>query len=130
MNGISATVQRVAMLEKIYGRREHPSVDELYVQLKKTMPTLSKTTVYTTLELFAEKHLIGMVHDDCGELHYDGVTSFHAHFKCKRCGQIFDIEMKSKPKRPFAELPDGFEMENEELTYYGLCPKCKGKKGK
>ena len=129
-NGIAATVQRVAILEKIYGRRAHPSVDDLYSELKKDMPALSKTTVYSTLELFAAHHLIGQVHDDGGEVHYDGVSNFHAHFKCRRCGTIFDVPVKGRHTKPFTAPPPGFAVENEELTYYGICPTCQqNKKG-
>lgn len=128
--GIAATVQRVAILEQIYGRRKHPSVEEVYSQLKKTMPALSKTTVYATLQLFAEKQLVGVVRGDGAEVHYDGVADFHAHFKCRRCGGIFDIGLPGGHLKPFATLPAGFAAENEELIYYGLCPKCSNKKGK
>ena len=129
-HGVMPTPQRLAVFASLAARRDHPSVDRVFSDLRRKIPTLSKTTVYATLQLLAEKRLIGRVRVDAEEIRYDGDLKFHAHFRCRACGAIFDIGLDAPHERPFANLPDGFEAENEELVYYGLCPKCKKKKGK
>ena len=123
------TPQRLAVFASVAGRKDHPSVDDVFNDLREKMPTLSKTTVYTTMQLLAEKHLIATVHVDEGELRFDGETAFHAHFRCRECGRVFDVMLDRPHRKPFAKLPEGFEPDDEELIYYGLCPKCKKKKG-
>ena len=129
-HGILPTPQRLAVFGAVAGRRDHPSVDKIYVELRRKLPTLSKTTVYSTMQLLAEKHLIGMVHGDREELRFDGATEFHAHFRCRDCGGLYDIGLADRHEKPFAKLPRGFVSDDEELIYYGTCPDCNKKKGK
>jgi len=125
--GIVPTPQRVAVYEAVAGRRDHPTVDTVFAELRKKLPTLSKTTVYTTMQLLARKKLIGAVHAESDEVRYDGMCSFHAHFKCKKCGRLYDIDLGHAHTKAFAEMPEGFAVDDEELTYYGLCPDCSTK---
>jgi len=125
--GIVPTPQRVAVYEAVSVRRDHPTVDAVFAELRKRLPTLSKTTVYTTMQLLAEKKLIGAVHAESDEVRYDGMCQFHAHFKCKRCGKLYDISLPHAHRKAFADMPKGFVFEDEELTYYGLCPNCSTK---
>lgn len=128
-NGIRPSPQRVAVFKAVFGRKGHPSVDTVFTQLRKAMPTLSRTTVYAAMALFAEKKLIGEVHIDEGEVRYDGFTHFHAHFQCRKCGQLFDIELDGSHEHAFAKMPKGFVADDEALIYRGLCPHCSVQKG-
>ena len=57
-NGIKPSVQRLAIMMYLLEHRTHPTVDEIFNDLSKSIPTLSKTTVYNTLKIFAEKGAI------------------------------------------------------------------------
>ena len=127
-NGITPTPQRVAVLDLVLGNRTHPSVDAVFAQLRKKMPSVSKTTVYAALRLFAEKGIVGVVHEGGDSVRYDGEARFHAHFKCRACGGLSDLPLAGRHPRPFAAVPEGFTCESEELTLFGLCPKCGAKK--
>ena len=129
-SGILPTPQRLAVLASLIGRKDHPSVDKVFADLRKKLPTLSKTTVYSTMRLLAEKGLILTFHGDGDEVRYDGCTEFHAHFRCRVCGKVFDVMLGKPHRKPFAKLPEGFAAEGEELTYHGLCPACKNKNHK
>jgi len=128
--GIVPTPQRVAVYAAIAGRRDHPTVDAVFAELRKKLPTLSKTTVYTAMQLLAKHRLIGAVHAEQDEIRYDGICEFHAHFKCRRCGGLFDIALPRAHRKAFAEMPAGFAPDDEELTYYGLCPNCSNRKNR
>ena len=125
--GILPTPQRLAVYRSLVSRRDHPSVDAVFADLRRKLPTLSKTTVYSTMQRLAEKGLILTLHGDGDEVRYDGFTEFHAHFRCRACGKVFDVMLGKTRRRPFAKLPEGFAAEGEELTCHGLCPACKNK---
>lgn len=53
--GVKPSLQRLAIMEYLMTHRTHPTADEIFNALSPSMPTLSKTTVYNTLKLFAEQ---------------------------------------------------------------------------
>ena len=128
-HGVMPTPQRLAVFEAVAGRKDHPSVDTVFVELRRKLPTLSKTTVYSTMQLLAKRRLVGLVHGANEETRFDGRTEFHAHFRCRSCGGLFDVPLAGPHEKPFAKLPKGFAAEDEELVYYGRCPACR-KRGK
>ena len=53
--GIKPSLQRIAIVEYLMENRIHPTADDIYHALCIQVPTLSKTTVYNTMRLFAEQ---------------------------------------------------------------------------
>ena len=51
---VKPSVQRIAIMDYLLKHKTHPSIDEIYLALSKSIPTLSKTTVYNTLKLLTE----------------------------------------------------------------------------
>ncbi len=92
-NDISPSYHRIKILEFLKNNRIHPNVDVIYRALGETIPTLSKTTVYNTLNLFAEKGLVTPLTIEENEARYDIDTSPHGHFKCRKCGKIYDMDV-------------------------------------
>ena len=70
--GIRPSLQRVLILDYLKSVHSHPSVDSIYQALLPGNPGLSRTTVYNTLELFAEKGLALSLDFGEGFLRYDG----------------------------------------------------------
>lgn len=122
--GIRPSPQRVAVFEEVYHHTTHPSVEMVYNALREKLPTLSRTTVYSTMQLLAEKNLILEVRDGEGEIRYDGFTQFHAHFRCRHCNGLYDIDVVGNHDKPFVRMPEGYVPDEEQLIYYGLCPNC------
>lgn len=127
--GITPTPQRVAIYESLRARRDHPTVDVLFGDLRGRMSSLSRTTVYATVRLLAENGLALEIGTNEGESRYDGDVRFHAHFKCRVCGGLYDIHVPS-PHRRYAAMPPGFMPDDERLLYYGVCAACSGASGK
>jgi len=126
--GIHPSYQRLRIYEFLAQNNSHPTVDIIYSSLLKEIPTLSKTTVYNTLNLFHKKGIVLSLTIDENEVRYDANTKPHAHFKCVKCGRIFDIEID----RTF--LANGVvcrhKVNERHLYLKGICSDCmKGKPG-
>ena len=125
--GIKPSVQRIAIMEYLMTHRTHPTADEVYMALCDSIPTLSKTTVYNTLKLFAQQKAALMLTINDNLVRFDGDTSLHSHFLCRRCGRVHDLPYSGK-KREARELQIGGHAVEEIHHYYkGICKECKEK---
>lgn len=122
-NNVKPSYQRIKILEYLLKNKNHPTVDMIYQELVTQIPTLSKTTVYNTLKLFIEKKLVILINIEDNETRYDADTSFHGHFKCKKCNEVYDIKIDMPTLRKL----DDFEVDEYHLYLKGLCKKCKCK---
>lgn len=113
---------RIKVLKFLLMNRSHPTVDDIYKGLIDEIPTLSKTSVYNTLNLFLEKKIVTGITVDEKELRYDINTSLHGHFKCEKCGFIYDFPIIID--FPNKEQLEGFEISNKDVFFYGTCKKC------
>ncbi len=121
---IKPSVQRTAIMEYLLSHRTHPTIEEIFLALSPSMPTLSKTTVYNTLNLFLENRVVQQLVIDEKNARFDVDTSSHAHFICKSCGKVYDIF--NMPSALF-EFPKntGFSIQSVEISYTGVCEHCK-----
>ena len=121
------TLQRQIILDAVMKLKIHPAIEEIYAEIQKEYPAISKTTVYRNLRQLAENGAIRGVSLPDGLERYDGRTDQHYHFKCRECGSIFDIDIEyladinSKVKGKY-----GFQIDEHELVFRGLCVKCGG----
>lgn len=124
--GIGITKPRVAILEYLMKQCTHPTVDDIYQALVSEVPTLSRTTVYNVVKLFAEHGLVNTLGIDDRNVCVDGDTTPHGHFFCKECGRIIDV--------PLTELSaGGFDCDGNMVTevhlyYKGVCSECMSKR--
>lgn len=97
----------------------------IYQELVQEIPTLSKTTVYNTLNLFVEKNIAITITIDENETRYDADISLHGHFKCNFCEKIYDIRLKTPSLIP-SEL-ENFKVNESHVYFKGVCPLCLNK---
>ena len=118
---IKPSFTRVMIYEYLKNHLDHPTVEDIFSSLQSSLPTLSKTTVYNTLNLFIDKHLVQpLVMNQ--QKHYDLITDPHAHFKCERCDTIYDLDIK--PPKLNHELAENYHVYGTQLIYRGVCIKC------
>jgi len=89
--GIQPTPQRIAVAEYILNTVDHPTADEVWVNVRDRCPTLSRATVYNTLNLFAEKGLLRMQSLKEGVVVFDPHVVPHHHFIDDDTGKVLDI---------------------------------------
>ncbi len=119
--GIRPSLIRIMVLEYLLSHRTHPTVEEVYEALIKNVPTLSKTSVYNTLHLLAEKEIILEITIDPTKVRYDADTSLHGHFKCDSCLNVWDFAVGQVQ----TSLSKEFDIKTKEIYFTGLCEKCK-----
>ena len=114
--------QRLKILEYLNKNQIHPTVDQIFTDLHKDIPTLSKTTVYNTLKLFFQAGLVKVITIEDNETRYDINIKSHGHFKCESCGTIydFDIDIDSIASK---ELKS-FKINEKNVYFKGICPRC------
>lgn len=119
--GLRPSQQRISILAHLRSVKTHPSVERVWRDLLPSMPTLSRTTVYTTLALLGKAGLAQPIPIDGEELRWDGDTSVHGHFLCGKCGGLWDFPVEALPP---PALPEGFTPSRLQLYCLGTCPDC------
>lgn len=121
-HGVKASLPRVKIYEYLNTHRSHPTIDEIYNALSDELITLSKTTVYNTLDLFVKHKLAIQVLIEDNEARYDADTSHHGHFKCMRCQTVYDFVYDLST----ADIPslEGFQFDDYHTYIRGICNKC------
>ncbi|HHX94894.1 MAG TPA: transcriptional repressor [Clostridia bacterium] len=122
IKNISLSHQRLKILEYLTQNHCHPTVEQIFIDLQKDIPTLSKTTIYNTLRILAEAGLVRVITTEDKETRYDIVTENHGHFKCESCGTIFDFPIDIDSLIP--EDLSTFKINDKNVYFKGLCPRC------
>lgn len=120
------TPQRLAVLRILAESEGHPSVEDIFRQVKPIFPTTSLATIYKTVNLLKE---IGEVVElDFSEAsnRYDGNRPYpHPHLICTKCKTVVDPDMAtiSDLSEELAKKT-GYEIVNHRLDFFGIYPRC------
>lgn len=126
MKTIKYSRQREAIKNFLKTRKDHPTADVIYENIRQDFPKISLGTVYRNLALLTELGEIQKL--NCGDLsdHFDGDTSNHYHFICKGCGHVLDLDMEQIDFiNILAEKNFGGSISGHNVYFYGLCKDCK-----
>lgn len=118
--------QREAILSSLCSRKDHPTAEQLFLDLKGEYPSLSLATVYRNLKVLENEGELIRFHTDTGD-RFDADTYEHYHFNCLVCKKIIDLH--SLPSGGLCTLFGDFEGEISScnLQLFGICPECKEK---
>lgn len=120
------TRQRRAVLECVLQADEHPSADEIYEIVRRTVPRVSLGTIYRTLAVLSELGLIREL-DLVGQpKRFDGALTPHYHVRCAECDHLADLPLSLDPGLVGrAQELTGYRITGHHLEFVGLCPKCR-----
>jgi len=120
------TPQRIAILKILSLSDRHPSVENLYEQVKRDFPTTSLATVYKTVSLLKELGEILELGFPEGSNRYDGNKPYpHPHLICIKCRKIIDPDLESfEGLTEELTLETGFQITSHRLDFFGICPDC------
>lgn len=120
--GIKPTFQRIKILEYLENKPHHPTADMIYADLYKDVPTLSKTTVYNTLDVLRKNSLVNVLTITESELRYEYHHQTHHHFLCRICGEIIDIDARCTYEKSMNI--QGHKIEEIHGYFKGVCNSC------
>ena len=122
--GLRITSQRDAILDYLLSTDEHPSARSILDHVKKKVPRICLSTVYSTLAELSKYNIIKELSFDNMDNRYEGNVSHHINLICVRCGKISDyltdhiLDMdKIRQTTRFRPLQSRFELS-------GVCGRC------
>jgi Fur family peroxide stress response transcriptional regulator len=126
--GYKATPQRVAICRLALRRRDHPTAQRIYSEVKELHPTVSLATVYKTLQILRKLGLVQELGFPEGEARFDFYVKPHINLVCLRCGNIRDFEEPSA-REMIAKVAAKaeFTRTGQRLDIYGICKACRSR---
>ena len=120
--------QRDMIMTFLMYRKDHPTADVVYMNVRQQYPNISLGTVYRNLTLLADLGEIARLRVGDGVDHFDADTSPHYHFVCRECDSVTDLEMDSIDHiiQTASSNFDG-HIEGHFTYFYGTCPHCRAK---
>jgi len=120
--GLKPTIQRLAILEYLEGTRSHPTADAILAHVQKKHPTISRATVYNTLEALTRAGVVLRITVEPAVARYDADIRPHAHFRCRVCGVVYDLPTNARAD--WGAIVDGHHVESVRTYIYGVCANC------
>jgi len=122
--GLKVTHQRTAVYGMLAGTESHPTPEDVYSQIRQSLPTVSLATVYKILDLFHSYGFLRKVSTEGQVARYDANVDPHHHVICSQCGTIKDIMPESASySDALPKVPD-FSITHSDVIYHGVCKKC------
>jgi Fe2+ or Zn2+ uptake regulation protein len=126
--GHRVTSQRLVLFRVLEELGRHASAEEIARASTERLPGLSLPTVYATLELFESLGLARRVDAGGPAALFDPRTDPHAHFACRRCGRVTDVDaMVDAAAAEAAARESGAEPDHVEVVLRGLCADCRAR---
>jgi Fur family ferric uptake transcriptional regulator len=124
-NGLRVTRPRVAVLE-VLTQGGHLEVEQITRQVRERLDSVSVQAVYDVLSALSRAGLARRIEPAGSPARFEArVADNHHHIVCRGCGAIEDVDcvVGERPcLAPGAE--HGFEVDEAEVTFWGLCPAC------
>ena len=119
------TIQRSLVLKAVNKLQCHATADEIYEEIVKEHPNVSRATVYRNLNLLSETGHIRKIEIPGGADCFDHLCHDHCHVKCEKCGRIFDVDMEYVTGLEKNIKNDrGFSFTGYDIIFRGICPNC------
>jgi len=120
------TIQCALVLEAVNKLRCHATADEIYDELMKEHPSISRATVYRNLQRLCESGEIRRLEVPGGADRFDHVPQEHYHVRCTGCGRVFDVDMGYiAGLEQSVKDTHGFMLTGHDIVFKGICPECR-----
>jgi len=121
--GMRLTRQRLAIIEYIAGRRDHPSARQILNEIR-TASGISFATIYNTLKTLVELGLIKEIDFEHAENRYDTNLEPHLNLVCLSCRKIEDVNVVLPVSPEKIRSRNNFIATNYRLEFIGICAEC------
>jgi Fe2+ or Zn2+ uptake regulation protein len=123
--GFNVTAQRLAILRAV-DERPHGTADELLEGVRSEIGSISRQSVYDTLNTLSEFGLLNRIQPMGSPARYETRTGDnHHHLICRGCNRVEDVDC-AVGARPCLSASEnhGFIIDEAEVIYWGYCPTC------
>ena len=114
--GLRPTRARTRIGMMLLDKPKHLSAEQVHEKLKQKGYSISKATVYNTLNAFAEYGIVSEVKLDPSRTYYDSTTAPHHHFYNVDTGQLIDIASDDMSVENIPRLPDNTQIQELEIV--------------
>jgi Fur family ferric uptake transcriptional regulator len=125
--GFRLTPQREMVLSVLHDVDGFATADQIYERVSRISSSVDISTVYRTLELLQDFHMVASVDPGDGQRRYEllGIHGQHFHLVCRSCGTIIGVEPLALESFT-AQMKErhGFEIDLGHLSISGLCGEC------
>ena len=123
--GLRVTAVRVALLEAVR-HGDHLGVEALAAGVRERVGHVSLQAVYEALNALAATGLVRRIQPAGSPARFEGrIGDNHHHLICRACGAVADVDCAVGEAPCLTAADDhGFEIDEAEVIYWGLCPDC------
>lgn len=126
--GYKLTPQRRAIISLLAKDMSHPGAADILKKIRKSLPQVSMSTVYYTLDMLKKEGLIQELEFYDRDNRYDINVSNHINLICKRCGKIEDFPGELPYSYTQVQQKTDFQPVGMRYEYYGYCKECRRKR--
>lgn len=122
-HGVKPTAVRILVWRKLQHKQSAFSLKDV----EEWLPDMDRSSIFRTLRLFTEHHLLHELDDGMGQCKYclcrceDEHHHGHVHFTCLKCGRTYCFADQLIPPVP---MPQNFQMQEVEYLVKGICEAC------
>lgn len=122
--GLQVTAQRLAVYQAVESM-PHALADDICQKVRSELGVISKQAVYDALNAMSEHRIIRRIQPAGSAARYEHRVDNHHHLICRLCENLIDVDC-AVGKAPClkAEHDHGYEIDEAEVTYWGVCPAC------
>lgn len=120
---LTVTPQRVEIVT-LLSSHQHINVDELYLFLHASFPSISLATVYKNINIMLEKALLSEVQVPNKKNVYEIKKEEHSHVVCSSCNEILDIDLDTQKLFEEAQNKSSYILDHSNIVFSGICAAC------